>query len=174
VVLRWGRLAGMETMMHRHLMTRRGFALGLAALPLLAGRGRGAAALPKMTVSKDPNCGCCGFWVDYLRAAGFDVAVTETSDVTSVKTRLGVPDELASCHTAEIGGYVIEGHVPEPSIRKLLAEKPVATGIAVPGMPQSAPGMDVPGARDAYDVILFGPQGRRRYARFVGRREIAI
>jgi len=127
-----------------------------------------------MSVSKDPNCGCCGAWVDNLRAAGFSVAVTETSDMNSVKARLGVPDELASCHTAQIGGYVIEGHVPEATIRKLLAEKPAATGIAVPGMPQSAPGMDVPGARDAYDVILFGPQGRRRYARFVGRREIAM
>jgi hypothetical protein len=159
-------------MMHRKTMTRRGFALGLAAVPFLAGRGWSATSLPRMTVSKDPNCGCCAAWVDYLRAAGFSVVVTDTADIYSVKARLGVPQDLASCHTAEIGGYVIEGHVPEPTIRKLLAEKPAATGIAVPGMPQSVPGMDVPGANDTYDVILFGPQGRRRYARFQGRREI--
>lgn len=158
--------------MHRHWMTRRGFALGLAAVPFLAGRGRSATSLPEMTVSKDPNCGCCAAWVDYLRAAGFSVAVTDTADIYSVKARLGVPEDLASCHTAEIGGYVIEGHVPEPTIRKLLAEKPAAAGLAVPGMPQSVPGMDVRGANDIYDVILFGPQGRRRYARFQGRREI--
>ncbi len=158
--------------MHGHRMTRRGFAIGLAALPLVAVRGEAATGLPKMSVSKDPNCGCCAAWVDYLRAAGFDVAVTDTPDIHGVKARLGVPNDLASCHTAEIGGYVIEGHVPEPTIRKLLAEKPAATGLAVPGMPQSSPGMDVPGVNDAYDVILFGPQGRRRYARFVGRREI--
>lgn len=159
--------------MHRRTMTRRGFALGLAALPLLAGRGRAATGLPAMHVSKDPNCGCCAAWVADLRAAGFSVTVTDTADMGSVKARLGVPADLASCHTAQIGGYVIEGHVPEAMIRKLLAEEPAAAGLAVPGMPQSAPGMDVPGATDTYDVVLFGPRHlRRRYARFRGRREI--
>lgn len=158
--------------MHGGLLTRRGIVLALAALPVLAGRAGAASALPPMTVAKDPNCGCCGAWVDYLRAAGFPVTVAERADMEQVKARLGVPDDLASCHTAEIGGYVIEGHVPESAIRRLLAERPAAIGLAVPGMPQSAPGMDVPGARDAYDVILFGATGRRRYARFVGRREI--
>jgi hypothetical protein len=125
-----------------------------------------------MVVSKDPSCGCCGDWIAYLRANGFSVTVNETNDVDRIKARLGVPRDLASCHTAEIAGYVIEGHVPASAIRRLLAEKPKATGIAVPGMPPSSPGMDVPGARDIYDVILFGPSGRRRYARFQGRREL--
>jgi hypothetical protein len=152
--------------------TRRGFAFGLAALPLLAHRSVAESALPKMVVNKDPGCGCCGGWIAYLRAAGFSVDVIETSDVDRARARLGVPADLASCHTAEIGGYAIEGHVPETAIRRLLAERPPATGIAVPGMPQSAPGMDVAGAHDVYDVILFGPSGRRRYARLQGLREL--
>jgi hypothetical protein len=157
-----------------HTLTRRGFAVGLAALPLLARRGFAQSAAPKIIVSKDPSCGCCGGWIAYLRALGYSVDVVETADVARVKARLGVPDALASCHTAEIGGYAVEGHVPEPAIRRLLAEKPQAAGIAVPGMPQSAPGMDVPGARDIYDVILFGAAGQRRYARFQGLRELSV
>ncbi len=155
-----------------HGLTRRGFALGLASLPLLARRGLAESALPKMVVTKDPGCGCCGSWIAYLRAAGFSVDVIETTYVDRTRARLGVPGDLASCHTAEIGAYVIEGHVPETVIRRLLAETPPATGIAVPGMPASAPGMDVAGARDIYDVILFGPSARRRYARFQGLREL--
>jgi len=158
--------------MHKQGITRRGFSAGLAALPLLAGSGWAQGALPKMVVRKDPSCGCCGSWSAYLRAAGFSVEVIETTDMDRVKIRFGVPSDLESCHTAEIGGYVIEGHVPESAIRRLLAEKPQAIGIAVAGMPPSSPGMDTPGARDIYDVILFGPSGRRRYARFQGRREI--
>jgi hypothetical protein len=160
--------------MLKHGITRRGFAIGLVAFPIFAGRGRAQGGLPKMVVSKDPNCGCCGEWIAYLRSAGFSVEVIETADVDRIKTRLGVPSDLASCHTAEIGGYVIEGHVPHTAIRRLLTERPKATGIAVSGMPPSAPGMDVPGARDTYDVILFGPSGQRRYARFQGRRELSI
>jgi hypothetical protein len=158
----------------RTRLTRRGFALGLCTLPFLAQAAGAQASLPKMTVTRDPSCGCCGGWVDYLRQAGFTVEVVERPDLAPLKRRLGVPNELASCHTAEIGGYVIEGHVPEQAIRRLLAERPLAKGIAVPGMPASSPGMDVPGAGDAYDVILFGPAGRKRFARFRGREEIAL
>jgi hypothetical protein len=158
--------------MFKQAVTRRGFSLGLMALPFATSPGWAQTGLPKMTVTKDPNCGCCGGWVDYLRKAGLTVDVIENADLDPVKKKLGVPYDLASCHTAEIGGYVIEGHVPYPAIRKLLTEKPRATGLAVPGMPQSSPGMDVPGARDAYDVVLFGPSGQRRYARFQGRKEI--
>ena len=153
-------------------LTRRKFAIGAALLPFLAERGFAQTALPKMTVSKDPNCGCCGGWVDYLRADGFAVDVVDTADLTAIKTRLGVPEALQSCHTAEIGGYVIEGHVPAATIRRLLTEKPRAIGLAVPGMPASSPGMDVPGAADAYDVVLFSTSTQKRYARFQGRREI--
>lgn len=158
-------------------ITRRRFSLGLMAVPFAGGSGfvQGASAqagLPKMTVNKDPNCGCCGGWIDYLRKAGMTVEVTETKTLDKVRKRLGVPDDLASCHTAEIGGYVIEGHVPYPSIKKLLAEKPRAVGLAVPGMPQSSPGMDVPGAKDVYEVVLFGADGRKRFGRFRGRKEV--
>ena len=158
--------------MSEHALTRRGLIAGLAALPLLVRNGWAQSQLPPMVVAKDPSCGCCGSWISYLRAAGFSVSVNETADGDRIKARLGVPGDLASCHTAEIGGYVVEGHVPESAIRRLLAERPAATGIAVAGMPPSAPGMDVAGARDVYDVILFGPSGRRRYARFQGRREL--
>ncbi|MDO9413007.1 MAG: DUF411 domain-containing protein [Pseudolabrys sp.] len=125
-----------------------------------------------MTASKDPQCGCCDGWVDYLRKAGLNVSVTATANMDAVKKRLGVPKDLASCHTAEIGGYVIEGHVPYPSIRKLLAEKPRAVGLAVPGMPASSPGMDVAGASDVYEVVLFGAEGRKMFGRFRGRKEV--
>jgi hypothetical protein len=154
-------------------LTRRHFAAGLAALPLLAISGRSPAALPTMSVSKDPNCGCCGFWVDYLRREGFAVDVTESTEMDRIKAQLGVPGPLQSCHTAKIDGYVIEGHVPAPAIRRLLTERPQAIGLAVPGMPASAPGMDVPGASDAYDVVLFGPSGQKRFARYRGRSEVA-
>jgi hypothetical protein len=174
IVDRMDWLKGVRKFMRKQTVTRRGFVIGLAAFPLSANHSWAQSALPKMIVSKDPGCGCCGEWIAYLRAAGFSVEAIDSKDVDSLKARLGVPSDLASCHTAEIGGYVIEGHVPHMAIRRLLSERPKATGLAVPGMPPSSPGMDVPGARDIYDVILFGPFGRRRYARFQGRRELSI
>jgi hypothetical protein len=89
-----------------------------------------------------------------------------------VKADHGVPAALQSCHTAKIGGYVIEGHVPADAVQRLLADKPRALGLAVPGMPASAPGMDVPGAADVYEVVLFGAPGQSRYARYRGRQMI--
>jgi hypothetical protein len=118
---------------------------------------------------KDPTCGCCGGWVDHLRASGFAAEVVESSETNLVKIRLGVPQELASCQTAEIGGYVIEGHVPAPAIRRLLADKPDARGLAVQGMPVGSPGMGVEGVEpELYDVILFGASGQRRFMHFKG------
>jgi hypothetical protein len=120
-----------------------------------------------VTVHRDPNCGCCLGWVQHLQKAGFSTKVLETKDLDAVKTRLGVPDDLAACHTAEVLGYVIEGHVPAPALQRFLAEKPNATGLAVPGMPIGSPGME--GAKpEAYEVVLFGPGGRRSYMRFIG------
>jgi hypothetical protein len=131
------------------------------------------AGLPKVLVTKDPNCGCCGAWVDHMKAAGFPVEVVTTPQVNRVKARLGVPDDLASCHTAEAGGYVIEGHVPADAIKRLLAEKPQAKGLAVPGMPVGSPGMEVPGADpDTYEVVLFGPSGQSTFARYQGVRPV--
>jgi hypothetical protein len=155
-------------------LTRRFLIGSLAALPLLpASRALAAAPLPKIVVHKDPSCGCCGAWVEHLRQAGFTVDVVETSTINRVKARLGVPDDLASCHTAEIGGYIIEGHVPAASIKRLLNERPAAKGLAVPGMPVGSPGMEVPGSPpDDYAVILFGPSGQRPYARYRGTQEL--
>jgi hypothetical protein len=140
----------------------------LAMKPALADAG-----LPKVVVSKDPSCGCCSGWVDHLKAAGLPVEVHETAGINRVKVRLGVPDDLASCHTAEVGGYVIEGHVPADAIKRLLAEKPQAKGLAVLGMPIGSPGMEVEGVEDdTYDVVLFGPAGPKTFARYKGIRTL--
>lgn len=155
------------------IFNRRQIAAGAALLPLLMSYGRAQPALPKMIVAKDPSCGCCGSWTDYLRADGFDVDVVVSKNMDILKAQLGVPADLQSCHTAEIGGYVIEGHVPATEIRRLLAEQPQAVGLAVAGMPPSAPGMDTPGANDVYDVTLFGAGGQKRYARYRGREVLA-
>jgi hypothetical protein len=126
-----------------------------------------AADEPLITVHRDPNCGCCTGWVRHLQNAGFRARVIETRDVDAVKSRLGVPEDLAACHTAEVVGYVIEGHVPVTAIRRLLGEKPSGRGLAVPGMPVGSPGME--GANpEPYAVTLFGPNGRSTYMRFLG------
>ncbi len=131
-----------------------GAALPGAALP--------GAALPPMTVYKDPNCGCCTEWVSHVRKAGFVVTVRDTADMSSVKASFGVPSALESCHTARVGAYAIEGHVPADLIQKLLREQPVARGLAVPGMPMGSPGMEQGSQKDAYDVVLFDKAGKTR------------
>jgi hypothetical protein len=106
-----------------------------------------------------------------MKAAGFPVEVVATLQVNRVKARLGVPDDLASCHTAEVSGYVIEGHVPADAVKRLLAEKPPGTGLAVPGMPVGSLGMEVAGVEnDTYEVILFGPSDQKTFARYQGLR----
>lgn len=124
------------------------------------------AASSEILVHKDPNCGCCGAWAKHLEAAGLAVRIKETRDLNGSRRRLGVPADLAACHTAEVGGYVVEGHVPAIAIRKLLEERPDAAGIAVAGMPAGSPGMG--GKPELYSVVLFGPSGRRTYMQFVG------
>jgi hypothetical protein len=143
------------------MLTRRGFVAALAAAP-----GIGAAGLPKITVTKEPTCGCCAGWTEHVRAAGFPV---ETNELNRVKVRLGVPSNLAACHTAEVDGYVVEGHVPATTIKRLLAERPAVKGLAVRGMPVGSPGMEVEGAEpETYDVIAFGSNGEFKFARFRG------
>lgn len=130
------------------MISRRMFLGGVAASLLFARLGGPALAQsPRMVVHKDLNCGCCGAWVDHLRANGFEVSVTETAQLNRIKARLGVPNALASCHTAEIDGFIIEGHVPAGSVRKLLSLRPNIRGLAVPGMPVGSPGMEVSRAR---------------------------
>ncbi len=120
------------------------------------------AQTPTVTVYKTPTCGCCGFWVDHMVEAGFEVETIEVSNTADTRARLGVPDELASCHTAVVGDYVVEGHVPAEDVRRLLAEPPPeAIGIAVPGMPIGSPGMEIEGRpAQRYDVLMFTRDGR--------------
>jgi hypothetical protein len=154
------------------MIARRTALLGLSALALVAGARANLGADPTITVSKDANCGCCRGWVEHLRQAGFKVEARDVPDLNRVKARLGVPADLAACHSAEVSGYVVEGHVPAAALRRFLDEKPDAKGLAVAGMPVGSPGMEVAGvAVDEYDVILFGPS-RRTYARFRGAVEI--
>ncbi|MBA1154620.1 DUF411 domain-containing protein [Microvirga mediterraneensis] len=155
------------------MLDRRRFLTVLGTVGALQAMGPALAeaGLPKIIVTKDPSCGCCSAWADHMKSAGFPVEVRETPEINRVKVRLGVPDDLASCHTAEVGGYVIEGHVPADAVKRLLAEKPQARGLAVPGMPVGSPGMEVKGAApDKYDVVLFGSSGRATFARYEGAR----
>jgi hypothetical protein len=131
-----------------------------------SGPARSATTLPLITVNKDPTCSCCTGWADHLRAEGFPVTEIATSDLKAIKTRLGVPTELSGCHTAEVGGYAIEGHVPAVAIKRLLTERPAATGLAVPGMPAGSPGMG--GEPEIYEVTLFRADGRESFGRYQG------
>ena len=121
------------------------------------------ASSASMTLFKDPNCGCCGSWAELAREAGYGVTVRNDQDMTAVKRRLGVPEDLASCHTTQVAGYVVEGHVPLAEVARLLRERPAGVkGIAVPGMPAGSPGMEVPGGRtEPFQVIAFDDSGRR-------------
>ncbi len=120
------------------------------------------AAAPLVEVWKDPSCGCCKDWIKHLEVNGFAVRVFETGN-TAVRGQLGMPAQFGSCHTARVGGYVVEGHVPARDIHRLLNERPAAVGLAVPAMPVGSPGMDGPEygkRRDPYDVLLVAQGGR--------------
>lgn len=110
---------------------------------------------PVVEVYKSPTCGCCAKWVTHLQEAGFVVNVTDVVDISDIKTKFKIPPDLASCHTAVVGGYVVEGHVPAADVRRLLKERPKIAGIAVPGMPEGSPGMEGP-KPEAYSVIAWG------------------
>jgi len=142
-------------------------ALAVGLLPRWAGAQ--FAQAPLIEVWKSPTCGCCKDWIAHVRASGFRVKVNETGNAAA-RARLGIAERFGSCHTAVVGGYAIEGHVPAADIRRLLAERPSAIGLAVPGMPIGSPGMDGPeykGRKDAYDVLLLRAAGTagvyRRY-----------
>jgi hypothetical protein len=114
-----------------------------------------------MRVVKSPTCACCGKWVDSMKHQGFAVTVEDKPEFTALKRASGVTQSLESCHTAFVGGYVIEGHVPSDLIKKLLTEKPAGvTGLSAPGMPASAPGMDMPGQK--YTIYSFDAQGHTK------------
>ena len=133
-------------------------ALSAAIVPVAVSRAQTAA--PTVTVYKSPTCGCCSKWIEHMRSNGFEVKSTDVEDITSVKTANGVPSEASSCHTALVAGYVLEGHVPADSVKRLLKEKPKVAGLAVPGMPMGSPGMEVPSGKvEHYDVVSFARGG---------------
>jgi hypothetical protein len=128
--------------------------LAVVGVPAIAG-----PSLPRVEVFKSAYCGCCGAWVDHMKAAGFAVKVTLVEDTTAARKRLGMPDAFGSCHTATVAGYVLEGHVPAAEVKRLLVAKPVAVGLAVPGMPPGSPGMEVGSRQDPYKVFLIDKSG---------------
>ena len=141
------------------MLRRRLLALA-APLALLACAESAAAAV--LVVTKTASCGCCKHWVEHMKKAGFTLKVHDVEDVTPTARRLGVPDKLRSCHTSAIGGYAIEGHVPAADVRRLLAQRPKAAGIAVPGMVAGSPGMEQSGLKQPYKTILFDRAGKTR------------
>lgn len=147
-------------------MQRRSFLRALAlgvvsagALAPVAGALAQAARLLAIDVYKSPLCGCCEDWVKHLRSNGFTVTVHDVEDTGVYRKRFGMPERFGSCHTGHIGGYAIEGHVPAADIRKLLATKPRAVGLAVPGMPVGSPGMEQGPRKDPFDVLIVKADG---------------
>lgn len=130
-------------------------ALSLFTLPALAA---------ELTMYKNPSCGCCQGWADYMQENGWTAKVIATDEIDQIKRQFGVPARLESCHTAIIDGYVVEGHVPVAAIEKLLKERPKATGLSAPGMPQGSPGMS--GDKEPFIVYLFGPSGAKPFMQF--------
>lgn len=133
----------------------------LSSTPVAAAQATPAGAPFPVTVYKSPTCGCCAKWNDHMSASGFKVASNDLPDVNPLKDKHGVPQQARSCHTALVGGYVVEGHVPADVIRKMLRERPAIVGIAAPGMPVGSPGMEMPdGRKDTYQIVAFDKQGK--------------
>jgi hypothetical protein len=146
--------------------------MAFASLGVLSSARSQTAPGAAVKVYKEATCGCCAIWARHMAAAGFSVEIIDVPDVNRIKTQLGVPDRLATCHTAEVGGYLVEGHVPAVVVKRLLAEKPLGRGVAVPGMPVGSPGMEG-GAPQSYAVFLFGAPGEISvFARCRGEQEL--
>lgn len=152
--------------MKHSVLMRRAAAAMIGGILFLAAPA--TAHAQTITVNKTPWCGCCMKWVEHLRENGFEVEIKETENLTPVRQALGVPLELTSCHTGEVEGYAIEGHVPADEIHRLLKERPDATGISVPGMPAGSPGMEMGDRKDQYDVVIFSDESDAIYATYVG------
>ena len=155
------------------LSSRRQLLLALGLLPLagVVHAAPPAAALPPVEVWKEPTCGCCKDWIAHMETNGFKVFVN-TGGTQAMKQRLGIPQDMASCHTAKVGGYALEGHVPAKDIKRLLRDKPDAIGLAAPGMPIGSPGMDTPaynGKKNPYNVMLIAKNGKHTvYQKYEG------
>jgi hypothetical protein len=143
-------LAGMSPALHAQA----------AARPAARPAATAAVTPTKVVVYKSPTCGCCGAWIDYMRANGFTVEVHNQDDLTALKRASGISAANESCHTAQVGGYVVEGHVPVSAIRRMLRERPAIAGLAVPGMVAGTPGMEQGNAHPPYDVVAVGRDGR--------------
>lgn len=143
-------------------MKKHVLALGLVATIGLNGQLQADDGLKDIHVYKSPTCGCCTDWVDHLKENGFKVEVTETNNLNPIKIDAGLTPSLASCHTAFVGDYVIEGHVPANDIHRLIAEAPKVKGLSVPGMPAGSPGMEVGGRKDHYQVLMFNDSGQTK------------
>jgi hypothetical protein len=142
-------------------ITRRSLIAGAASLGASAPLASLAQGAPSLHVLKDPDCGCCSAWIEILEREGFRVTTEHSTGplLMRYKTDNGIPEEMVSCHTGRVDGYMIEGHVPAADIRRLLAERPDAVGLAVPGMPYGSPGMGPETEREAYDVFLIRRDG---------------
>lgn len=148
--------------MKNHSMTRRMLLSGISTVAQMTWTGLTKAAnSPAVVAYRNPGCGCCEKWAEQLKAAGFEVSMQDDPDLSARRSAAGVPDDLAGCHTALMGEYVIEGHVPLADIQRLLTEKPLIKGISVAGMPMGSPGMEMGEMRDAYDVVAFAADGSR-------------
>src|SRR3972149_1906615 len=134
----------------------------VSALVLFSATHVMAAGLPTVEGYKSPSCGCCTLWVEHMQQSGFKVNVHNVRDVTPMRANPGVPDAMGSCHAGLAGGYAIEGHVPAADVKRLLRERPKATGIAVPGMVIGSPGMEQGSTKEPYNVVLFNGKGRTR------------
>ena len=138
--------------------------LGAMAASLVFGPARSAS---KMTMHKSATCGCCSKWAARMREAGFSVEEVIEPDMTAVKTKFGVPAAMQSCHTAEIDGYIVEGHVPADAINRLLGERPRVKGVAAPGMPMGSPGMEM-GEAEVYPLYLFDAASSKDFGKWRG------
>lgn len=142
------------SLLPRRILPFAGAFLFAAAAPWLVLADAAPARAETMVVKLSPLCGCCGGWVEYMRRAGLSITVVETDDVVAAKQSAGVPEDLYACHTAEVAGYVVEGHVPLSAVEKLLNERPAIDGIALAGMPPGSPGMGGP-VQPSYAVEAF-------------------
>jgi hypothetical protein len=150
-----------------HLSRRQTLLFLGAAAGALAGGAAMAEEPKKMIVHKSPTCGCCGGWAKHMRAAGFIVEEINEPDMKAIKAKFGVPEKMASCHTAELDGYIIEGHAPAQAVARLLKERPKAIGLAAPGMPMGSPGMEM-GEPETYTLYLFDASGSREFGNWLG------
>jgi|SRR5688500_896056 len=139
-------------------------AMALATAAYVSAQQKPVSSRTSIVVYKTPTCGCCSMWVEHMRQNGFQPEVHDVSanEVRAISQKAGLADEGASCHTAKVGNYIVEGHVPAADVHRMLKEKPVIAGIAAPGMPVGSPGMEMGGRTERYDVVSFTKDGKTK------------